>query len=552
MSPILAASFPVSQFRFFALLLAASLMGCLSLTCKGDNEPITPGPDEYDPTRPTISSFVALRDGAPVQDSVVYSGEDIGLTVHATSHAFPASCGLSEDEVVTNNLLYTFNSLPPNGVDAPGVFSQATPPSNTAVWRVPNLSAYDTGEGLLYALRVTVFDECLSNESTGSITLRAFADQGPPEITATMVRSGINTSTTAIEEIDANGFYEVEKGDQCRISVTAASRTSPSVCLNRGVAEGDELEYVWSTTNTTVKLTFESNPTHADSAEFAVPASMSPGDTFPIQCRIEDACTETIATSSFNFIVVGAPRIENLSGTANGASLAFDPYFDDYLVLPGDKVILTATAEVLDQDLCESKGIHPDLSWKWEELSGSTPAIAPDFEPQPVPNDISTIEFVIPVATNGTQYAFQCTVTDRCNGLVDSEIARFLVIVPPTASLLSVQRNANVIQPNPANGRYEVQASDSIQIRAGGAAASTTTFCHERGISASPPVQYYWTNPWDLLTLNYQAVPATAYCDLMFIVPANAVPYDVNMHCRVKDLCNDLAVELTVPFRIVE
>lgn len=548
---------PISLLRFrtaqpVGLLLASLSLVALGLTCKGDDNPTTPPPAPYDPSRPTIESFNATRGGETIEDGIVYGGEDIGLVVQATSHAFPQSCGLAEGEVVEGNLLYEFISHPPEKVPAPGLISQASPPSNRALWRVADLGEHDAGEGLVYILSVKVTDECLGNETTGNLALRAFADQGAPKITNKLIQSAVNSADPVTEQLDQNGFYEVERADECRISITADSRTYASVCANRGVPEGEELHYIWHSEAPEINLSFDEDPAKAVSADFDIPVWLPIGDTFPVQCEVRDACTQTVSMATFDFIVVGAPRITSFSPTANEFPLEYDPFFDDYEVLPADEIVLSAVAEVMDDKLCDSKGIHPDLLWDWKELTDSEPIIAPDFDPLPEPNNTSSIEFVVPAVDNGTEYAFECTVTDRCNSLTDEETARFLVIVHPEATLTSVERNSEVIGPAPETGRYEVQASDTVKVRVTASAASSSGFCQERGVSHSPPILYSWSDSWEYLSLNYHPTPSVDYCDVVFVVPENAPPVEAELLCRVKDMCNELITEVRVPFEVVE
>ena len=294
--------------RLLFLLLA--LTACVSLTCKSTKSPVTP-PNPYDANKPTIQGFTAKRGNVAITDSVVYSGEDIGLYVTAVSHALPKSCGLSEDDTVKNNLTYIFRRprrrKSPRRKHQPG-----DPPSSLAIWRVPNLDQYDTGEGVLYILTVKVLDDCLGNQSSGSITLRAFANQGSPKISKTEVESKIDQTTPTVESPDPNGFYEVESGDDCSISITAESRTLPSICTNRGVAQGDELKFTWTCPDPTVILSFNSNPSLADTVEFAVPVAMNPGDKFQVSCKIDDVCTGTSITQPFDFEIIAAPEITSL------------------------------------------------------------------------------------------------------------------------------------------------------------------------------------------------------------------------------------------------
>ncbi len=534
------------------LLMISVLVSTFCLTCKSSDGTLITVPPIYSPYRPTIESFTAQRNGTAVEDDIVYAGEDISLVVSATSHAWPQSCGLDEGDTVDGNLVYTFTSYPPPNVDAPGLISQASPPENIATWRIPNLDAHDTGEGLLYSLQVVVLDECLDQLTTGTISLRAFANQGPPAITNTLVQSWVGSATPTTEVLDQNGLYEIERGDECNITITAAARSSSQVCANRGVEDGEELTYVWTSSTSAINLTFNQDPTIASVADFDIPITLAAGQTFDVTCVITDECTGTSTLQEFIFVVVSAPRITSLTGTANLEALVFDPYFDHYLVMHTDEIILTTEALVMDGSLCDAKGINPDLQYLWEELNGSTPAITPEFDPLPVPNDVSYMDFVVPSALNGVEYKFQCTVTDRCNGLTDVESMTLMVIVPPDVELTHVLSGITEITPSLFSERYEVNEGETITIRLTTSPMSSAGFCEARGITMIPPVQYYWENPWNLLELFYEELPETEYTDLLFLVPANAPPdYDVNMYCRVKDLCNELVTEVYVPFTIL-
>jgi hypothetical protein len=528
-----------------------SFLLCLVLTCNGD-EPVIPPTDGFDHLRPTISTFTAYRTLTAITDGLVYGGEDVRLAVEAVSHALPASCGLDEGEVIGDNLTYTFSSIPPQGIQAPGLFSQASTPPNEAMWRVPDLTEYDNGEGLIYVIKVLVYDECLDTQSTGSLTLRAFANQGMPDVTNELVEGKIGAGVYTTQLANANGLYEIEKGNEWRISITALSRTLRSVCSNRGVAEGKELLYSWNCANPSVELSSDLDPTIASIARFTVSGPIQAGTIFDIEGRIEDACTGTSVTRTYSFIVIEAPRITSLTGTANGVNLTYDTYFDTYTAVPGDKVVLTATAESKDENLCVSKGISPVLDWSWEETNGTIPVIAPDFEQYPTPYNMSSIDFVVPVAPNGTEYVFKCTVLDRCCGLEDFELARLMIIVPPTATIDFVHLNMWPAIPALLSGRYEVRANDRLDIRVSALEASDTAFCGARGISIDPPIQYTWSNPWNMLVLDYDSVPSTAYCDLSFYVPSEVVPVEVDLHCVVKDLCNGLTGEVVLPFSVIE
>jgi len=534
------------------MLVLGILVSIFCLTCSGGDGPLIPEPPEYSPYRPTIENFVAQRNGTVIDDDIVYSGEDISLVVSATSHAWPQSCGLDEGDVVEGNLVYTFSSWPPPNVDAPGLISQASPPENIATWRIPNLDAYDTGEGLLYSFQVIVLDECLDLSTTGTISLRAFANQGPPAITDTLVQSWVGSATPSTEVLDQNGLYEIERGDECRITITAAERSSPQVCANRGVEEGEELTYVWTSSTSAINLTSDQDPTLASVADFDIPITLSAGQTFYINCVVTDECTGTSTTQEFQFIVVMEPRITDLTGTADGTDLIFDPYFDLFEVMHTEEIVLTANALVMDGSLCDAKGINPDLEYLWEELNGSIPAISPQFIPLPVPNDVSFIDFVVPSALNGTEYEFQCTVTDRCNGLTDVESITLMVIVPPDVDITHVLRGTTEITPSLFCERYEVNEGDTVTIRLTTEIKSNSSFCEARGITSSPPVMYYWDNPWDILELYYEDYPEVEYSDLLFMVPTGVPPdFDVTMRCRVKDLCNELVTVVAVPFRIL-
>jgi hypothetical protein len=318
------------------------------------------------------------------------------------------------------------------------------------------------------------------------------------------------------------------------------------------VAEGEELEYAWISSDPAINPTFESDPVKAQTAEFDVPVSVSMGNVFKVECRIEDACTGALTILPLDFIVVGAPVVQSIVGTADGSPLHFDPFFATNLVLPGDDITLTATAEIMDLSLCNEKGIHPGLQWDWTELTGSTPIITPEFNPLPVPNEMSAVKFIVPAASNGTEYSFRCTVSDRCNGISDTETEMFTVIIPPQASLTSVKRNSTTVGPNPGTGRYEVLPNDVVEIRVTATASSDSTFCEERGVSTSPPVRYTWSNPLNMLVLNYSQVPSTGWCDLLFVVPSNAPPSAVDLTCTAQDMCNELTSQVRVPFRVLE
>ncbi len=531
------------------LLIFAFILAFFCLTCSKEDALVPP--DVFDPLRPTIESFTAERSGKAIEGGIVYSGEDIDLAVQATSMAFPVSCGLSEDEVVEGNLLCTFKANPPGDVPAPGLISQAEPPSNQASWRVPDLDAYDPGEGVVYTLQVAVYDECLDRQNSGKLTLRAFANEGAPVVSGTKVESSIKSASPVTEQLDQNGYYEVERGDECRITVTAQSRTSEQICTNRGVPEGDELDYEWSSSFIVIDLTHGQNPNHATTADFDIPLTISIGDAFQVECRIGDECTGSSVVSTFKFRVVGSPKILSLTGTVDAVDLSYDPYFDNYEVLPGNEIVLTAVGLLMDDELCDAKGIHPYLQWTWEETKGSSPKLGPQFDPLPSENDRSVIEFVVPAASNGTEYAFRCEATDRCNGLSDSETASFVVIVPPEVSIAFVQRGTTPIEPEPESGRYEVQPGDTVTVRIAAQAKSDTSFCEARGISHAPPLRYCWQNPWHFLVLNYDSYPVEEYSDLVFIVPGYTPLMDADLICVVQDMCNELATQITVPLRVV-
>ena len=535
------------------LVVVCFFLALTCITCDSSDSPLVPPSPTYDPFRPTIESFTAMRDGTEVEGDIVWSGEDISLVVQATSHAFPASCGLDEGETVQGNLGYTFRSIPPDDIPAPGLISQSSPPYHTAIWRVPNLDNYDPGEGLLYTLQVTILDECLDKAIEGSINLRAFADQGAPLVNEISVHSEVNSGNPVTEILDQNGYYEIESGDECRIDIDASSRTSTDICANRGVPSTDKLEYIWSSSYSPINLSYNEDPTRADTADFDIPDAITVGDTFSIECLVRDRCTSTVSRATARFIAVGLPDLSCITGTANDINLNYDPYFDTNLVLPGDEIILTAYGTVMDGGLCDMKGISPDLEWNWTETTDSIPVIAPEYNSLPIPNTSSMIEFVVPAALNGVQYTFRCTATDRCNGLTDVETINFLVIVPPLAELTFVQRGTSLIYPAQDSGRYEVNAGDVLTIRITGDAASGVSFCEDRGVSIAPPVQYLWPNPWeDVLVFNYDRVPSAEYSDLVFVIPGNAPAMDTELLCRVTDICNELFTEISVPFRILE
>ncbi|MCK4720599.1 hypothetical protein KAU08_08060 [bacterium] len=524
-----------------------------SLTCGGGNAVIPDDdPDNvHDPLRPTIESFTAQRDGSEVTNNIVYSTEEITFTVQATSQAWPESCGLTEGDTVTGNLIYTFQSTPPEGIDQPGLISQSPNPSNVATWRVPELAGLDPGEGLLYTLGVTVFDECLAKTGSKTLTFRAFANQGPPVISAATVKTEINSGSPVTESVDQNGYFEVERGDECEIAITAEKRTSDSICRNHGVPVGNELRYTWSSTYEGINLTHSDDPFNAPSANFDIPITIGVSATFRIDCIVTDECVGLETTQSFDFLIIGKPEITSIGGTANGELLTYDPYFDHYIVLPGDEIILGATGIVQDSSLCIVKGISPDIEWLWQETTGFTPEISPEFEPFPENNGKSEIEFVAPAADNGTRYSFLCTVTDQCNGLTDQESRDFLVIVHPQVELTSVLIWTSEITPSPVYGRYEISPGNKVTVNLTGTAESSTNFCEARGISQSPPLMYAWNDLGDLVVLNYDPTPSTAATDLVFVVPEVSFPFNLNMTCVVKDLCNELESDITVKFRIV-
>jgi len=536
----------------YSLLFLVFLVATLSVTCD-NNDPAVPNPPVFDPLAPTIDSFLASRGSTQLTDKIVFSGEDINIVVQATSHAWPVSCGLLEGETVSGNLFFTYASVPPGGVDAPGLFSSKSPGENEAVWRVPNLAQYDSGEGLIYDLKVTVLDECLDKTKTGSLALRVFANQGPPVFTDKLVRSDIKTPTPFTELLDSNGYYEVEQGDQCSIEVTALSKTMTQICANRGVEEGDELTYSWSSANPAINLSFDQAPTLASSVEFDIPNAIFVSDIFDVECLITDQCSQEQTLAVFSFIIVGAPEITSLTGTADGFSMFYDPYFDNYPVLPGDEIVLSALANVKHPGLCDMKGISPALEWLWEETSESMPGIVPVYDPLPVPNDESQIEFIVPAAENGAQYTINCIITDQCNNLMDAESVDLLVIIPPVAEIDWVKRNLSVeIDPSVESGRYEVMPGDTISVRIAGSAASGTSFCSARGVTDSTPLEYYWENLWtSVITLNYETNPDTEYSDLVFIVPSIAQKLEVSLRCRITDICNGLSTTVTVPFEVI-
>lgn len=535
-----------------AFIITVSILMLSGLTCKS-GDPASPWEEPYDPYRPAIDGFTASRNSIPLADDIAFSGEDILLTVQATSQAFPESCGLDEGDVLEGNLIYIFHVLPPQGVDAEGFLTQATPPSNEAVWRIPDIDAFDTGEGIVYTLRVTVFDQCFATENTGSLAVRVFADQGPPLISTVTVESSVNASEPFTEEINKNGFYEVERSDKCRISISALKRSFDTICANAGIETGEELEYNWSSSLTDINLTFDEFPARAVQAEFDIPLTLIPGHTFLVECLVTDVCTDTSTMVAAAFIVVGAPRILGIEGSLTLGDLQFNTFFDTYEVLPGDEVLLEATGMVRDGGLCDIKGISPDLLWDWKETNNSIPVIVPEFDPIPVPNDVSRLEFVTPAALNGTRYDFLCTLTDRCNELTDTETVDFTVIVPPTAELTYVHMSTVEVELSIESGRYHVQRGVLLEIRVTGTSASETSFCETRGVSMDPPVQYGFYLPWeiDYPVLVYDRFPSTGYTDLELIIPVWSPLMDVNLRCRVRDLCNNIAVEIIIPFRII-
>jgi hypothetical protein len=534
------------------IVIIAVLLTISGLTCNNNN-PTEPWEEPFDPYRPKIDGFAASRAGSALTDGICFSGEDIDLAVQATSKAFPVSCGLDEGDVLQGNLIYYFSAVPPQGFNAQGLFSQATPPSNEALWRVPNVADIDTGEGVVYTLKVIVYDQCLASQNTGSITLRVFADQGPPLISTTVVESAVNTGSPEAEEVDKNGLYEVERGDKCRISITAINRSYESICGNRGIKENEELLYAWDSNLADIGLTCDEFPARASIAQFDVPSILMIGHTWSVTCLVTDACTGTTTLVTCRFIIVGAPRITGIDCTVNGQPLIMNAFFDTFEVQPGDGVIVTADGLVMDDQLCDSKGISPDLLWHWEETNGATPAINPVYNPLPVPNDSSRFEFVIPAASNGTEYRFLCTLTDRCNELTDTETASFTVIVPPDIDLTYVQRSSVELEPSIETGKYHVSPGDHMVIRVTATSASSAGFCTARGVSLDPPLQYYFELPWDdMPVLNYDAFPSVGYCDLEFIVPWYAPALDANLRCRVRDLCNELGTEIIIPFRVVQ
>lgn len=537
------------------MIALALLFPMFSVTCDSSEDPTVPDdgtePNVHDPLKPAINSFTATRAGSAIEGNIVFSGEEITLTVEAASQAWPQSCGLTEDDVVAGNLLYTFNSEPPEGIDRPGLISQSPNPSNVAAWRVPDIDDLDAVEGLLYTLETTVFDECLSKLSKSSLTLRAFANQGPPVISATSVQTEVNSGSPVTETKNQNGYYEIERGDECRISITATKRTSDQICDNRGVPDGNELSYIWSSTFEGINLTTDDDAFTASEAEFDIPINVGTGATFIVECTAKDECVGLTALRSFNFLVIGEPEITSIGGTANGQLLTYDPYFDHYVVLRGDEIIFSATAEIQDSSLCQAKGISPEIRWSWDEISGNSPAIVPDFEPFPVNINRSEIEFIIPAALNGTEYSFQCTVTDQCNGLTDRETRDFIVIVHPVITLTSVMKDSTTINPTPSHGRYEISPGDQVTVRMTGTPASKTSFCEARGISLSPPLMYSWNDFGDFVILNYDAVPDTAFSDLVFVVPDLTQSFNMEMTCTVKDLCNELESFAVVRFRVI-
>jgi hypothetical protein len=531
--------------------VAIAFFSVLNLTCNSSKSPLDPTVP-FDPIKPTIEDFGPYRGSDKITDDLVYSGEDIKLMVQAVSHAWAISCGLGEDDVVENNLIYSFDSVPPENVPAPGVFSQATPPSNEALWRVPDLTNYDSGEGLLYLLRVTVYDECLEKQSTGKMTLRAFANEGPPVVTDQLVRSDINSGSPATEDIDQNGYYEVERADECRINITAASRTSDPICANRGVEESEELSYRWTSTRTDINLTFGENEFIADDADFDIPVTIAAGETFNVTCSITDNCTGTVTDSTYKFIVVAEPVITSIKGTSNGINLDYDSFFDLFQVQPKDEVVFTGYAILTDSGLCDAKGISPGLQWDWQETTGTKPTLNPEFEPLPVPNGESTIDFKVPAVENGTKYNFHTTVTDRCNSLTDEDDSTFMVIVPPDVEYTFVEVNSIIVNPSATTGRYEIYPGDTIRIRVTGTQMSDSSFCQERGIGGLPSLKYEWDNPYDLLNLNYIPVPSLEHSDLIFVVPDNIPPLEMDLTGRITDQCNELVTQMMVPFEVLE
>lgn len=523
----------------------------MSITCKSD-DPVTVDPPIFDPLVPTIDAFIAKRGSTEITDNIVFSGEDINLEVTATSHAWPVSCGLTEEDTVTGNLYFTYDSFPPADVDAPGLFSSKIPGQNTAVWRVPNLDAYDTGEGLIYNLKVTVFDECLEKANIGSLVLRVFANEGPPVVTEETIQSSINAPAPVTEILDQNGYFEVEQGDECRITLTAASRTLPEICANRGVEEGEELTYVWTSTNQAINLSFDQDPALAVSADFDISKGINVADTFKIECFITDQCTGEQTLVEYWFIVVGAPDIISFTGTADDINMPYDPYFDNYPVLHGNEIILTVIVNVKHPGLCDMKGISPDLAWVWEETSNSVPSLVPDYYPLPNPNHESSIEFVIPAALNGTEYSFDCNITDQCNGLTDSQSVDILVIVPPEGEIGWVEKSpGGVVTLSPETGRYDVDTGDMVTIRIRGTVFSDTTFCAARGINDVPPLRYSWDNPWpDEIVFNYNPQPILTYSDMTIVVPDINQSLDIDLRCTLTDICNELYTDVIVPLTI--
>jgi len=538
----------------YSLLIFVFLLTVFSITCDNDDPIVIIDPPIFDPLVPSIVSFTANRDDVEIEDNIVFAGEDIKLIVEAVSQAWPESCGLLEDEVVADNLYFTYRSYPPDGVEAPGMFSAKSPGENEATWRVPILDEWDSGEGLVYDIKVTVLDECLDKTNTGSIILRAFANEGPPVISEKTVHSGVNELNPVEEEIDQNGFYEVEQSDECQINIEAVSRTMAQVCANRGVEVGDELKYEWySSQSGAINLTYDQDPTVAVVADFDISSGIAVSDRFEIECLVTDQCTGETTLASFNFIVVGAPEILSLTGTANGNDLIYDLYFDHYPVLHTDEIILRAMSDVKHPGLCDMKGIDPDLEWSWTETGGGSPELVPEFDPLPVPNDEVSIEFVIPAAENGVIYSFDCSITDRCNGLGDSDYINLLVIVPPVAELEYVQVGVSLVYPSPDTGRYEVEAGDTVKIRILGSAASDVTFCTDRGITNEPPLRYMWENPWDdVVVFNYEMQPVEEYSELVLVVPSIAPPMEVDLVCVVTDICNELVSYVVVPLEVVE
>ena len=541
--------------RVIALIIVLGVLP-VSFACDTD------GDDPFNPKVPVIESITIARGSDDVTDATVYTGELISITITAESQSVLADCYTPPTENTTyepdldtpTELEYSFEIIPPSTTDRTGELIQDTPPGNVAQWRVPmvdDVPGYQTG--LSYTIRVTAIDNCVDLIKVGTLGVTVFADKGPPSITSLDVATRPGGDGTYVLEVkDLNDFYEVEPADEVRVQVTAAAISDPSLCTGLGIDPARSLHYTWDANDVDINISGDPDPVENNTVYFDVPDTFNAGNNWTVTLTVLDTCSNAETIREFKFLVVEPPIITTSTVIDDGYEVQFNLYSGFYEVQPGgfDEVIVNA--ENADPSICSWKGYILTRQYSWTQTLSSTPTPDLVYETLPEENYRSRLTFIVPAAENGTEYNFQLTATDRCNGLSTTSDYPFLVVIAPSLGDSTILEGSSTATYNEITGHYEVNRGSTITATQHASSNCSESFCTGRGVELDESLEYSWSDHLEIFDFVYEPIPdPNSSSTIYYIIPNGSLGQIDTLTVTVTDRCNDVSTSKDFIFEVV-